>query len=122
MLGKRISKSHGDGEYTCGGGHAEFMEDLAESARREINEEWAIEISEPEFLCMTNLRKYKGKHYVDVIFRADWVSGEPSPDAEGEFDGFDWYGPNSLPSPLFGAVENYFEALKTGRKYFDTQK
>jgi len=66
---------------------------IVESVRREIK---------PEFLCMTNLRKYGNKHYVDVGFRADWVSGEPSPEAEGEFEGFDWYGPDDLPSPLFG--------------------
>lgn len=122
LLGRRISKSHGNGEYTCGGGHAEFMEELSESARREIREEWSIEISDPEFLCMTNLRKYGNKHYVDVAFRADWVSGEPSPETEGEFEGFDWYDLDNLPSPLFGAVANYFAAIKTGQRYFETQK
>lgn len=122
LLGKRVSKSHGNGEYTCGGGHAEFMENLAESVRREIAEEWQIEISEPEFLCITNMRKYGNKHYIDVGFRADLVSGEPSPEAEGEFADWGWYDIGDLPSPLFGAVPNYFEALKTGKKYFETQK
>lgn len=122
LLGKRISKSHGDGEYTCGGGHAEYMEELAESARREIKEEWNIEISDPDFLCTTNLRRYGNKHYIDIAFRANWVSGDPSPEAEGEFEGFGWYDLDNLPSPLFGAVANYFEAIKTGQRYFETKK
>lgn len=120
LLGKRISKSHGAGEYSCGGGHAEFLEDLAETARREIKEEWNIEISNPEFLCVTNLRKYGKKHYIDVAFRADWISGEPSPEPEGEHADFDWYSLDNLPAPLFGAIANYFEAVKTGQRYFDT--
>lgn len=122
LLGKRLSKSHGDGEYTCGGGHAEFMEELAETARREIREEWNIDIDEPEFLCTTNLRKYGNKHYVDVAFKANWVAGDPSPESEGEFADFDWYDVDNLPSPLFGAVANYFEALKTGKRYFETRQ
>ncbi len=122
LLGKRLSKSHGDGEYTCGGGHAEFMEELTETAKREIKEEWSIDIDEPEFLCATNLRKYGNKHYVDVAFRANWVAGNPSPESEGEFADFGWYDVNDLPSPLFGAVANYFEALKTGKRYFETQQ
>ena len=28
----------------------------------------------------------------------------------------------NLPSPLFGAVANYFEALKTGKRYFEIQQ
>lgn len=122
LLGRRISKSHGDGEYTCGGGHAEFMEELAQAAKREIEEEWNISIDEPSFLCMTDLRKYGNKHYVDVAFKANWVNGEPSFEAEGEFADFGWYDVDNLPSPLFGAVANYFEAMKTGKCYFETQK
>lgn len=71
LLGRRLSSSHGDGEYTCGGGHAEFMETLSEAARREIKEEWGIDIDEPEFLCATNMRKYGNKHYVDVAFKVN---------------------------------------------------
>ena len=76
LLGQRVSDSHGGGSYSCGGGHAEFMENLADAARREIEEEWRIEIGDLEFVCLTNLRKYSGKHYVEVIFKADWKSGE----------------------------------------------
>lgn len=122
LLGKRVDDSHGNGDYSCGGGHVEFMENLADAARREIEEEWRISIGQPEFLCMTNLRKYSGKHYVEVIFKADWKSGEPSPEQEGEFDGYDWYDLDNLPSPLFAGVVNGFAALKTGQKYFETTR
>ena len=121
LLGQRVSDSHGGGSYSCGGGHAEFMEDLADAARREIEEEWRIEIGMLEFVCLTNLRKYTGKHYVEVLFKADWKSGVPSPEQEGEFANYDWYDLDNLPTPLFAAVNNGITALKTGQQYFETQ-
>lgn len=119
LLGQRVSDSHGEGNFSCGGGHVEFMENLAEAARREIQEEWRITIGEPEFVCLTNLRKYSGKHYVEIIFKADLVDGEPSPEHEGEFANYDWYDLDNLPSPLFAGVANGFTALKTGQHYFE---
>ncbi len=121
LLGQRVSESHGGGNYSCGGGHAEFMENLADAARREIEEEWQIEVGDLEFVCLTNLRKYTGKHYVEIIFQAEWRSGEPSPEQEGEFANFDWYDLDKLPSPLFAGVANGFEALKTGQRYYELQ-
>lgn len=122
LLGKRIDDSHGDGEWTCGGGHVDFMENLAETAKREIEEEWGIKISEPEFLCVTNLKKYSGKHYIDIGFRASWVSGDPNPKAEGEFSAFGWYELDTLPAPLFGVVPNYIAAMQMHQPYFETSK
>jgi len=61
LLGQRVSKSHGGGDYSCGGGHVEFMENVAEAAKREIAEEWRIAIDEPQFLCVTNLKKYSAQ-------------------------------------------------------------
>jgi len=119
LLGKRVSKTHGNGEYGCGGGHAEYGENLSDAVRREIEEEWKIKISTPKFLCLTNIVKY-GKHFIDVGFTADWLSGEPSPEDEGEFSEFDWYNLDGTPTPLFGAIPNYFESIKTGRTYFET--
>jgi len=121
LLGQRVSKSHGGGDYSCGGGHVEFMEDIAEAAKREIAEEWRIAIDEPQFLCVTNLRKYTDKHYVEFIFTANWVSGEPDPFPEGEFANFGWYDLDRLPSPLFAGVVNGFTALKTRQRYFEMQ-
>jgi 8-oxo-dGTP diphosphatase len=118
LLGKRRSDSHGNGEYSSGGGHVEYMEELADAARREIQEEWGIEISNPEFVCLVGLRKYD-KHYMSIGFRANWVSGEPQLQPDGEFEDFGWYDLDALPSPLFGAIGSYIEAIRTGRQYID---
>jgi len=93
LLGRRVDDTHGNGEYSCGGGHVEAGENLAESARREIREEWGIEIDLPRFLCAINLRKYDGLHYVSFGFSANWVAGEPRPETAGEFADHGWVQP-----------------------------
>jgi 8-oxo-dGTP diphosphatase len=119
LLGRRVDDTHGNGEYSCGGGHVEAGENLAESARREIREEWGIEIDLPRFLCAINLRKYDGLHYVSFGFSANWVAGEPRPETAGEFADHGWYSLEGLPSPLFRPVPFYIEALRGGRAYFE---
>lgn len=89
LLGKR-KNSHGEGEYAGLGGHLEFGESIEDCARREAREEAGIEIKNIRFLCLSNIKKYDGKHYLD-----------------------------NLPKPLFAAEENYFEALKSGKNFFD---
>lgn len=118
LLGKRKS-SHGDGEYGGPGGHLEHLESFAECARRETLEETGVEIDNIRLLCLTNLTKYAPKHYVDIGVIADWKGGEPRILEPEKCNGWAWYGLDALPAPLFGAVDNYIEAIKTGRHYFD---
>src|SRR3989344_8808484 len=67
LLGRRKG-SHGEGEYALPGGHFELGESFEDCVLRELAEEAgsAIKISRPKFLCVTNLRKYAPKHYVDI--------------------------------------------------------
>ena len=76
LLGKR-KNAHGEGEYAGTGGHLENLESFADCAKRETLEETGIEIDNVRFLCVTNLRKYAPKHYIDIGVTADWKSGEP---------------------------------------------
>src|SRR5438105_3422238 len=75
LLGKRKS-SHGAGEYAGLGGHLEFGESIEQCAKREAMEEAGIEIGNIKFLCLSSLKKYLGKHYIDIGLKVDWQSGE----------------------------------------------
>ncbi len=119
LMGKRKS-SHGEGEYAWPGGHLEFMESISECVCREVKEETGIEVTNIKFLRLLNMTNY-GKHYVDIAMVADWKSGEPEVREPEKCEGWDWYDPEQLPTPLFSTIPSYFEALKTGRNYFDIE-
>jgi 8-oxo-dGTP diphosphatase len=121
LMGRRVDDTHGNGEYSCGGGHVELGENLAESARREIREEWDIDIELPRFLCVINLRSYSRLHNISFGFTANWTAGEPRPQKTGEFADFRWCSLDALPAPLFRPVPYYLEALQTGRSYFELE-
>lgn len=102
LLGKRRG-AHGDGEYGGTGGHMEGLETFAQTTLRELREEIGndIQITEPKFLCLSNLRQYAPKHYIDIGMTAEWVSGEPQIMEPNKIESWDWYALDSLPEPLF---------------------
>lgn len=118
LLGKRRN-AHGDGEYSCPGGHLEYGESIVECAKRETLEETGVVIDNVQLLCVSNEKRYLPKHYVNIGVVADWKSGEPSVTEKDKFVEVGWYDLNDLPKPHFEMLENYLTALKTGRNFFD---
>lgn len=119
LLGKRKG-SHGAGEFGGPGGHLEGMESFEESILRELAEEAGtnLQVKNLQFLCVTNMKKYPPKHYVDIGMVAEWDSGEPEVCEPHKLESWKWYRLDELPEPLFGCVTNYIEAYKTGKRYF----
>lgn len=119
LLGKRKNTNNdGENEYANPGGHIEYMESLEECAKGETREEAGIEIENVRFLSLYNLKKYD-KHYINIGLLADWKSGELQNLEPNKCEGWDWYDLNNLPSPLYGTMPQYLEALRTGKNYFD---
>ncbi len=119
MLGQRKS-SHGAGEFGGPGGHFEYDESFEDSIIRELREEAGEEIviKDLRFLCITNLRKYLPKHYVDIGMVAEWESGEPEVTEPDKLESWGWYPMDDLPVNLFACMNNYIEAYRTGCAYF----
>ena len=61
---------------------------------------------------MLNTTQYAPKHYIDIAFAADWISGEPEVREPDKIEGWAWYPLDALPSPLFGTVPTAIEALR----------
>ncbi len=114
--------SHGEGEYAFPGGHLEYLESFEDCARRETKEECGIEIQNIRFLYLTNVTKYTPKHYVHVGLVADWKSGEPQNLEPDMSEGWRWYELDELPEPLFEFCRLSFDAYKTGRNYYSSEK
>jgi 8-oxo-dGTP diphosphatase len=108
--------------WGSGGGHLELGESLKNGALRELKEEAGedIVVNNVRFLGVINFTQMNPKHYVDVSFVADWVSGEPINNAPKETSEWQWFPLDKLPSPLFPPVEHYLEALETGQNFFDS--
>lgn len=118
LLGKRKG-SHGAGEYASPGGHLEHLERFSECAEREVREETGLEIGPIRFLRVLNTTAYAPRHYVDIAFAADWLSGEPEVREPDKVEGWAWYDLADLPSPLFGTLPTAIEALRTGQSLWD---
>ncbi len=117
LLAKRQG-SHAEGCYGSLGGHVEFGESPVDAVTREAREELGIEIGNVVFVSCTNMRKY-GKHYIDVSFVAEILSGEPTILEPHKIESIGWFPLDNLPSPLFEPVRIALEALKTGNRYFE---
>ncbi len=118
LLGRRLADP-GKGEFAWPGGHLEYMESIEDCARREVREETGMEISNIRFVRLVNMKHYDPVHYVDIGLQADWVSGIPQVLEPEKTEVWKWYSPEELPEPLFAAEPYYFEALNTGRSFFD---
>lgn len=117
LLAKRRG-SHAEGCYGSLGGHVEFDESPIGAVKREAREELGIEIGNIQFVSCTNMRKY-GKHYVDISFVAEIVSGEPTIMETDKIESIGWFALDNLPSPLFEPVRIALEAVRTGNRYFE---
>lgn len=118
LLGKRRG-SHGAGEYASPGGHLEHLESFADAAAREVEEETGLKIGPVRFLRVLNTTQYAPRHYVDIAFVAEWVSGAPVVREPDKVESWDWYDLENLPSPLFGTLPTAIEALRTGQTLWD---
>lgn len=121
LLGRRRN-AHGAGEYAGAGGHLEHGESFTGCALRELAEEAGtdLKVSQPEFLCLTNICQYENLHYVDVGMTAYWQSGEPVLMEPDKLDGWGWYDINNLPDPLFACLPNYIASYRNETGFFDT--
>lgn len=116
----RRKGSHGEGEYSFPGGYLEQGESFEECAHREVLEETGMQIKNVRFQYLGNLKKYNGKHHVQIGLIADWKSGDPiqkEPHKSGEWA---WFDINDLPKPLFEPCRIAFDVLKGGSNYIDS--
>ena len=100
LLGKRMG-SHGSGEFSLPGGHLEHLEGFESCARREVFEECDLQIKDIEFVCLTNIRHFAPKHYVNIGFVSAWERGVPTVKEPDKCEAWNWYALDCLPSPLF---------------------
>jgi 8-oxo-dGTP diphosphatase len=123
LLHRRNKVDTGKGYWGSGGGHLELGESIMEGALRELHEESGgkLNLTNVRFMGVCNFTEFAPKHYVDVSFIADWVSGEPENDKAEEAIEWQWFNLDSLPTPLYPIVNRYLEAFKSGEVFLDSK-
>lgn len=96
LLGRRAD----NGSWQCVSGIVEPGEEPADTAVRECREEAGVDVRATRLALVQRLPRVtyaNGDHvdYLDLVFRCDWVSGEPHP-ADGELTEVGWYGLGEL--------------------------
>jgi 8-oxo-dGTP diphosphatase len=117
LLAKRKG-SRASGTWGSTGGHVEYGESPTQAVIREAQEELGIEIGGFVFVSCTNMLKH-GKHYIDISFTGEIISGEPYIREPDKIEEIGWFALDALPSPLFEPVRIVLEAMKSGEHYFE---
>lgn len=106
LMQKRLG-SHGEGTWSLPGGHLEFKEKIEECAKREVMEEFGIEIKNLKIGPFTqDVFEKENKHYITIFVLSEFDSGNlkiAEPDKTSEVKWVDW---NKLPTPLFVPIAN----------------
>jgi 8-oxo-dGTP diphosphatase len=100
------------GFWSTPGGHLDFGESPAECAVRETFEETGLQVTEVEFVAITNdLLSDLGRHYITIWMRASAAELTPVIGDRAEIADAGWFAPTALPEPR----HLYFENLIAGR-------
>jgi 8-oxo-dGTP diphosphatase len=121
LLGKRLG-AHGAGYYAAPGGHVEWGETLADTARREVREESGLEIERIRLLSVGTYMWGDDQHFVDVDVVCEAPHGAPQNLEPHRCEGWGWYRLDELPSPLFIVTENMLASLRSGEVLADLEK
>jgi 8-oxo-dGTP diphosphatase len=117
LLGKRRG-SHGADLYAAPGGHIEWGESLAATARREVHEETGLTITNIRLLSVGSYwfeKDDSARHYIDIDVLAEAPTGEPELREPEKCAGWAWYDVTALPAPLFIVTQRMIEAWQAGQ-------
>lgn len=120
LLGK---SKHGDsqGKYAFPGGHLKHLESFKDCVEREVKEECGIEVENVRVPSVTNMIENEIHHNVHITLLADWKNGEVKVMEPENYESWDWYEIDNLPSPLVKNCELSIQNYKNGTNYFDIE-
>ncbi len=94
--------------WSIPGGKLELGETFEHGAVRELQEELAIAIEDPQVIAVTNnLKTYRaeGAHFISVVLLAKSFTGTPKIMEPHKCTALQWADPHELPQPHFDASE-----------------
>ncbi|HWR65280.1 MAG TPA: NUDIX domain-containing protein [Bellilinea sp.] len=102
FLAKRGEKAKNErGRWEFPGGSVEYGETLVEALKREMFEEYGVEIAVGELLdVVDHILLGEGQHWVSPTFICHILQGEPHIVEPEKCAAIGWFPPDSVPAPL----------------------
>ncbi|MFA6190497.1 MAG: NUDIX domain-containing protein [Candidatus Staskawiczbacteria bacterium] len=103
------------GNWDCGGGGLEFEDTVEDTLKKEIKEEYCVDILNYEFLGYRDVHRNRNgikNHWIALDFkvlvdRNKVKNGEPH-----KFEEIGWFKIDNLPSPLHSQIPNAIKLYK----------
>lgn len=113
LLHKRSQKCKDEnGRWDCGGGSMKLGETFEQTVRREVKEEYCVEIKKLKFAGVNNvLRNHKNKqtHWIAILFGCLVDSKKVKIGDPEKMEEIGWFYPNKLPKPLHSMYLTHLE-------------
>ncbi len=102
FLAKRGQKAKNErGTWEFPGGGVEFGEKLVDAIKREMREEFGVEIEViKQIETLDHLIPEENQHWIAPTFIAKIIKGEPDIMEEDKCEAIGWFDINNLPKPL----------------------
>lgn len=117
LLKRGVKSKNQAGYWSKPGGTVEFGEKIEDTIRREIMEEFGVEIELIKFLGFTNhIMKEENQHWLSISYLAKIIKGEPKNLEPEKHDEIRWFKLNNLPDKLAQTtseiIEEYLKSPK----------
>lgn len=113
---KASSELNGQGTWTMPGGKVEYMERLADAAKRELEEETSLIANDLKLICISD-DMTDTAHYVTAGFLVNEYSGEIKTMEPKTILEWKWFDINNLPSNMYKPSKKVIEKYLKGIIY-----
>ncbi|MDO8610049.1 MAG: NUDIX domain-containing protein [bacterium] len=116
LLQKRSENCRDEqGHWDCGGGAMKFGESFEQAVRREVKEEYCVNIEKLTFVGVNNvLREHKVQktHWIAILYACLVDSTKTKIGDPEKMDEIGWFNINKLPKPLHSMYLIHLEFVK----------
>ena len=121
LLGLRTENCRNEaGKWSAPGGGVEFGETLAEAGKREVLEEFGIEVEITRIIdVIDHIIPAEKQHWVNPLLEARIVSGSPKIMEPDKLDKISWFPLDALPENLTINWIEFFQDVKDGKRKLD---
>jgi 8-oxo-dGTP diphosphatase len=113
LLHKRSHKSRDEkGRWDCGGGMLEVGEEIENTIKREVKEEFNAQVEEIQFLAHSNvMRDNDGEktHWLALVFAVQIKPQGVKINEPEKIEELGWFRKDNLPSPRHSMWEKHFQ-------------